>query len=318
MMGGLHLGSDWSCRGREPVVECTGDEMEDTRIERVARGDLTFDVRVGGPDEGEVVVLLHGFPQDGSSWDAVVPHLHAAGLRTIVPDQRGYSPDARPTDASAYRMAILVGDVLAILDHFDVERAHVVGHDWGGGVAWTMAAGRPDRVASLTVVSTPHPDALMRALRTSRQARQSWYFLLFRLPFAERLVGPRLASDLRRTGLPADRVEHYMARLAEPDALTGALNWYRAFSLRRGTWPDPATDDLDPAWQRDHTSTVPTTYVWGGRDPALGRTAAELTADHVSGDYRFVVLEDAGHWIPETHAEVAADLIVERVGRGHA
>jgi pimeloyl-ACP methyl ester carboxylesterase len=292
--------------------------MSDTSVRRVARGDLVFDVRVGGPPHGDPVVLLHGFPQDGTSWDAVVPHLHAAGLRTIVPDQRGYSPDARPKTAGAYRMANLVDDVMAVLDHLDVERAHVVGHDWGGGVAWTMGAARPDRVASLVVVSTPHPDAMMRAIRTSRQARQSWYFLLFRLPFAERLVAWRLADDLVRTGLPTDRVDHYVARMAEPGALTGALNWYRALSLRTGTWPDPARDDLDPAWRYEHLVTVPTTYVWGARDPALGRTAAEMTAEHVRTDYRFVVLDDAGHWIPETHPEPLARCIVERIVRGRA
>lgn len=297
----------------DPFVELEGIRMDASRVERVARGDLTFDVRVAGPDNGEVVVLLHGFPQDGSAWDAVVPRLHEAGLRTVVPDQRGYSPDARPTDASAYRMVNLVGDVLAILDHLDVHQAvHVVGHDWGGGVAWVLAAGRPDRVASLTVLSTPHPHAMRQAMRSSRQALRSWYFLLFRLPFAERLVGPRLARSLERSGLPADRVDRYVARMAEPGALTGALNWYRALRWRTGGGPGRTTDGPTTSRGRGMTISVPTTYVWGRTDPALGRTAAELTADHVVGDYRFVVLE-AGHWLPETHPDAVAELILERV-----
>ena len=186
-------------------------------------------------------------------------------------------------------------------------------------MSWrTYALLAANAVTSSTVVSTPHPDAMVQAIRTSRQALQSWYFLLFRLPFAERLVARRLADDLARTGLPDARVDHCVARMAEPDALTGALNWYRSFSLRTGTWPDPATDDLDPAWRHEHTVTVPTTYIWGGRDPALGRLEAERTAEHVTGGYRFVVLEDAGHWIPETHPEAVATCIVDRIAAAGA
>lgn len=271
---------------------------------QVEHAGLVFDVQVGGPADGDPVLLLHGFPQDATSWDGVVPALWAAGLRTIVPDQRGYSPGARPEGTGAYRMGKLVGDALAFLDDLDAGPAHVVGHDWGGGVAWALAARVPERVTSLTAVSTPHPVALGQAMRTSIQALKSWYVLLFRSLIAERVVGPRLADRLARTGLPPDRVAHYAARMAEPGALTGALNWYRAMPFTARS----AGGDGDDAT----TIHVPTTYVWGRHDVALGSKAADLTADHVAAAYRFAPL-DGGHWLPETHPDIVAGLVLDRV-----
>ena len=126
------------------------------------RPGVRLDVRDDGPPDGEPVLLLHGFPQDGTSWSGVAPVLRRAGLRTLVPDQRGYSPGTRPRGRRAYRLELLVQDAVALLDAAGLERAHVVGHDWGGIVAWTLAAHRPERTASLTVASVPHPRALAR------------------------------------------------------------------------------------------------------------------------------------------------------------
>ena len=263
------------------------------------RPGVRLDVRDDGPPDGEPVLLLHGFPQDGTSWSGVAPVLRRAGLRTLVPDQRGYSPGTRPRGRRAYRLELLVQDAVALLDAAGLERAHVVGHDWGGIVAWTLAAHRPERTASLTVASVPQPRALARSLTRSPQALRSAYVGAFQLPrLPEALLGPRLEQLLRRSGLPAAEAARYAARMREPGALTGALNWYRALPLSR-----LRTGPVD----------VPTTYAWGARDPALGRRAAELTAEHVRGPYRFVEL-DAGHWLPETRAEELAGLVLERVG----
>lgn len=269
------------------------------RVLRYRPGHLELDVRDAGPADGVPVVLLHGFPQDSTCWDRVSPVLHAAGLRTLAPDQRGYTPGARPAGRSAYRTEVLVADVLALLDAAGLGRAHVVGHDWGGIVGWALAAQHPERVESLTAASVPHPRALARSLLSSPQALRSAYVAAFQLPAApESLLGPRLEVLLRRSGLPAAEAARYAARMQEPGALTGALNWYRALPLSRtGTGP------VD----------VPTTYAWGNRDPALGRRAAELTAEHVRGPYRFAEL-DAGHWLPETRPELLARLVVERAG----
>lgn len=273
----------------------------DQRTTSFSRDGLTFDVTDAGPLAGEVVVLLHGFPTDRSSWDRVAQRLHAAGLRTLAPDQRGYSPSARPTDVRAYRLDELVADVLALVDASGRERVHLVGHDWGGALAWLVAANHPQRIASLTVLSTPHPAAMGRAWRRGvEQKRKSWYMAAFQVPrLPERAVSARFESLMARSGLPSEDCSRYAARLARPDALAGPINWYRAARHSHA---------------RAHRVEVPTTYVWGNRDPFLGRTAAELTSEHVTGDYEFVEL-NAGHWLPETRDEQAASAIVRRITR---
>ena len=273
----------------------------DERIATYTRDGLTFDVTDTGPLRGEVVVLLHGFPTDRSSWDRVAGRLHDAGLRTLAPDQRGYSPGASPGDLGAYRLEELVADVVALVDASGRERVHLVGHDWGGALAWLVAANHPERIATLTVLSTPHPAAMGRAWRRGlEQKRKSWYMAAFQVPWApERALAATFHSVLARRGLPTDDRRRYAARLARADALAGPINWYRAARTSH---------------VRAHRVDVPTTYVWGSRDPFLGRTAAELTREHVTGDYEFVEL-DAGHWLPETRDDQAAAAIVRRITR---
>jgi pimeloyl-ACP methyl ester carboxylesterase len=271
-----------------------------SRLRTFARDGLTFDVVDAGPPGGEVVILLHGFPQDSTSWDDVAARLNEAGYRTLAPDQRGYSPGARPVGASNYRFRELVDDVLALSSAADVDRFHVVAHDWGALVAWALAADQPTRVASVTSLSVPHPGAFRSALWHG-QALRSWYMGLFQVPgLTERLIQPGswMWSQLVR-GLPQRAADHYAQRMAQPGALTSALSWYRAMpgELRR---PSVRVGRIG----------VPTLYVWGARDPALGRTAAEQTQRYVAGPYRFEVLEGAGHWLPERHAEQVADLVL--------
>lgn len=264
------------------------------------RGDLRFDVRDGGPPDGEPVVLLHGFPQDGAAWSAVEPLLHAAGLRTLAPDQRGYSPGARPRGRRAYRLSECADDVLALLDAAGLESAHVVGHDWGGSVAWQLAGRHPERLRTMTAVSTPHPEAISRAMLGS-QALKFWYMAVFQLPYLPewRLRDRRFTTRaLTGAGMPREHAERYAARLAAPGAATAMLNWYRALPWSVRT----------PAGR----SKVPTTYVWSTRDVALGRRAAEATARFVAAPYRFVELE-ASHWLPETEPVAVAESVIARV-----
>jgi pimeloyl-ACP methyl ester carboxylesterase len=269
------------------------------RITSFTRDGLTFDVSDGGPLDGTPVVLLHGFPADRTCWHRVETQLHAAGLRTFAPDQRGYSPGARPDGRAAYRMEELAHDVLALIDATGHEKVHLVGHDWGGALAWLVAGNWPERVATLTVLSTPHPGAMSRALRTLDQLRRSWYMAAFQIPFLPELgLASRFRALIGGSGLPRDDVERYAARFDSRRSLTGPLGWYRAMPLSRL-----------PA----HRVHVPTTYVWGSRDFALGRHAAELTAEHVTGPYEFLELR-AGHWLPEKHADECAAAIIARVG----
>lgn len=271
--------------------------MSAPRITTFSRDGLTFDVTDSGPLDGRPVVLLHGFPTDRTSWARIEPLLHAAGLRTYCPDQRGYSPGACPGGRAAYRLEDLVADVIALIDATGHPSVHLVGHDWGGGVAWAVAGNHPERVASLTVLSTPHLGAFKRALRTPDQARRSWYMAAFQLPFLpERLLVGRFRAMLRSSGLPAEDAERYAARFGSADTLSGPIGWYRGVPLSR---------------LHAHRVTVPTTYVWGSKDFALGRHAAELTAEHVTGPYEFVELA-AGHWLPEKQPEACAEAIIAR------
>ena len=267
-----------------------------------ARG-LTFEVRADGPEGGDPVLLLHGFPQHSGEWDAVTPALHAAGLRTYALDQRGYSPGARPADVGAYRIPELVADAAAVLDALGVARAHLVGHDWGAIVAWGLAAAHPERVRTLTAVSVPHPAAMGHALATDpRQKMKSAYIALFRKRgTAEKVLlawnGATLRKLLSGVG-DAEAVARYAEPMREPGALTAALNWYRAMTGADMKAVTPVG--------------VPTTFVWSDKDVAIGRTAAQACAAHVTGDYRFVTLPGVSHWIPDEAPGPLAEAILAR------
>ena len=269
------------------------------RLTAFSRDGLTFDLDDDGPPGGEAVVLLHGFPTDRTAWRRMAPLLHSAGLRTLAPDQRGYSAGARPPDRAAYRLEELLDDVLALLDAAGVERAHVVGHDWGGAVAWLLAANHQGRVASVTALSTPHPAALSRAWKSDRGQRlASSYIAAFQVPWLpERVLGALFNSVVVSTGMPPEDARRYAAHLAHGGRLAGPMDWYRA-----------SRSSHVPA----HRVSVPATLVWGSRDTFLGRTAAELTREHVRGPYSFVELDD-NHWLPERRPEECAAAVIARV-----
>lgn len=261
---------------------------------------LTFDVTDAGDPRAQAVVLLHGFPANRGCWDDVSRLLVAAGLRTLAPDQRGYSPGARPTTGypQAYATSALTSDVVALLDAAGLDKVHLVGHDWGGAAAWSVAGSHPDRITSLTVLSTPHPAALARALRSPSQAMHSSYMAFFQVPTVPEVVlQRRLVPWLTSSGLPLPVAQGYAGRMREPGALRGALGWYRAMRHSRGSV---------------HRCRVPTTLVWGMHDRFLGRKAVEGTRQMVVADYEFVEV-DASHWLPETHPELCAQHILERV-----
>jgi pimeloyl-ACP methyl ester carboxylesterase len=266
-----------------------------------ARG-LTFDVVEGGPEDGQPVLLLHGFPQDHREFDLIVPRLHANGLRTFRYDQRGYAPGARPAEVGAYRLSEPTLDAVAIMDRLGLASAHVVGHDWGAQVGWRLASGHADRVRTLTVVSVPHPRALGLALRARPSQRMRFaYMAVFRSPVAERLLLAGRGAMLRRMMSEiGDRAGRYAEAMAEPGRLTGGLNWYRALSR----------DELGEVG----AIAVPTTYVWSDRDPVVGLTAALRTADWVEADYQLVAMKGIGHWVPEEAPQALADAVLARIG----
>jgi pimeloyl-ACP methyl ester carboxylesterase len=274
------------------------------RIEQYSHEGLTFDVSDAGPVDGRVVILLHGFPEDRHCWDGLAASLTAAGYRILAPDQRGYSPGARPEGRRAYTLDHLAGDALALADAAGAARFDVVGHDWGAAVAWYLAGHFPERVRSLTALSVPHPQAFLRAMGRSTQALHSWYMLFFQVPRAPealvRRAGPqRFAAALQRSGLGEDSARRYAARAADPVAMTGPLNWYRAMPLT-------VRDPLGPV-------ATPTLLLWGDRDRFLTRAGAEACARYMTGPYRFVPLAGATHWLPSESAGEVAPLLLEHL-----
>ena len=262
-----------------------------------------------GSGAGQVAVLLHGFPGDRHCWDRVAPALAAAGYRVLAPDQRGYSPGARPAARSAYTLSRLAGDVLALADAAKAERFHLAGHDWGAALAWYMAGHYPDRLISVAALSVPHPGAYMRALVSSSQAARSWYIAAFQLPVLPELAlsrrgGQVMRAALGRAGLDPDSAARYAARAADPGAMRGPVNWYRAIPLRLR--------------ERTGRIGIPTLFAWGDGDRFVSRAAAGLCGRYVSGPYRFEVLEGASHWLPEEAPERVGSMLATHFARAQA
>lgn len=264
-----------------------------------------FDAVTAGPPDGRPVLLLHGFPQTGLVWRRQIAALAAKGHRVVAPDQRGYSPGVRPERAEDYRIGLLVADVLAITEELGWPTFDLVGHDWGGAVAWWTAVGHPGRVRSLTVVSTPHPGALAEALRSDDDQRaRSQYMRDWReTPATEQRMladDAKLLRSLYGEKVPRASADAYVRHLTRPGALTAALNWYRSGR------PDGEIDVVK----------VPTLYVWSTGDTAFGPGPARETGRWVDAPYRFEILPDLGHWIPEEAPETLSRLLLDHL-RAH-
>lgn len=264
----------------------------------VKRGECTFHTSESGPADGELVLLLHGFPQHSDSWDQVVPLLNEAGYRTVTFDQRGYTPDAMPRRRRDYAIPELTADAMAVIDAYG-GKAHVVGHDWGAMVAWALAQEHPDKVATLTAVSVPHPRAFLKSMATSRQGISSWYMVFFQLPWLpERLLRSRWNWFMEDyTGQSPEASKRDLAALPTAQSMTGPLNWYRALPLIN-------------LWKLSGTRVaVPTLYVWSDKDVALKRKGAHTTHEHIDGPYTFETLAGVSHWIPEQAPVPFTDLV---------
>lgn len=273
-------------------------------MDGLTNAGFTFEITdtpAAGGAPGEVVILLHGFPEDRHCWDAVTPALAEAGYRVLAPDQRGYSPGARPTSRRAYTLSHLASDVLALADAAGVDRFHLVGHDWGAAVVWYLAAHHPERIISVAALSVPHPDAYLRSWVTSGQMLRSWYMMAFQLPLLPELAlafrgGAGMRAALVHTGLDPVTADRHALRAAVREALRGPLNWYRAIPFGLGD----RTGRIEP----------PTLFMWSDRDVFISRAGAELCGRFVNGPYRLEVLQGVSHWLPsEAPDRVAASLV---------
>jgi pimeloyl-ACP methyl ester carboxylesterase len=272
----------------------------------IATSQGTFTAEMAGAADAPLVLLLHGFPLSRHSWRAQLPALAQAGYRAVAPDQRGYSPDVRPDPKSLaqYGFERLVADVLAIADACGPHGApfHLVGHDWGGQVAWCVAAAQPQRVRSLTVLSRPHPAAFRRAYlenRDDQQQRSRHHRAVHDARTGEYLLesdAKRLRAILVGERIPADAIDAHISVLGNEAAMEAALAWYRA----AGTL---AAIEIGPV-------AVPTLYVWGDRDSTVGAAAAELTREFVTGPYRYEVAAGVGHCSNEEAPDLVNRLLL--------
>jgi pimeloyl-ACP methyl ester carboxylesterase len=269
---------------------------------------LSFDVLSAGEKTAPLVLLLHGFAESMNCWRAQVTALADMGYRALAPSQRGYSKGARPDprDASHYHIDRLMDDAMAIVaasGHGD-KRFHLAGHDWGGSIAWGLADRHSERIASLTILSRPHPNAFNRALQIADgdQAHRSRHHKAFLEPGAADIV---LADDARwlrerlaANGVPESAIEAHLAVLGNKPAMEAALAWYRARGAIRGP--------LGPI-------RVPTLYIWGDADDTVGRIAAEGTRDFIAAPYRFEVLPGVGHFAADQVPDRVSELMLEHI-----
>jgi len=279
---------------------------DDITMTPVTVGDLTFDVRMAGPADGEVVILLHGFPQTSYEWRNQISALGEAGFRAVAPNQRGYSAGARPATIQDYAVPRLVEDIVGLADAVGAERFHIVGHDWGAIIAWAVAVEAPARVISASPVSVPHPDAFARVLGdpTSCQPEASSYFDVFVQPDSEDNFVANDNAGLRGffAGIEEDAVEDYVQVLGSKAALGAALNWYRAnIADRQVSGPTMGV------------VRVPTMFTWSDGDTALCIDGAELTEEYVDAPYRFEVIEGVSHWIPDLATDQMTELLLDHI-----
>ena len=269
---------------------------------------LTFDALVAGEPGAPLVLLLHGFAESMNCWRAQVMALGDMGYRAVAPSQRGYSPGARPDprEFSHYLIDRLMDDAMAMaaVCGYGDARFHLVGHDWGGSIAWGLADRFPARLASLTILSRPHPNAFNRALQVTdgEQATRSRHHTACLEPDAADKV---LADDakwlrdrLTANGVPAEAIEAHLAVLGNKPAMEAALAWYRARGAVRGP--------LGPI-------RVPTLYIWGDADDTVGRVAAEGTRDFIAAPYRMEVLPGVGHFAADQAPAKVCELLLAHI-----
>lgn len=282
---------------------------------RIDVGEVRLSVTEAGDPSGEPVVLLHGFPETSHSWRHQLPALAAAGYHAVAPDLRGYGGSDRPAAVDAYAAPKLVGDVAGLIRALGHESAHLVGHDWGGGLAWALAGTRPEMVRSLTILNAPVGVVSARLRREDpAQRAKSWYMLLFQFPgVAETWLSQDDFANLRQFvfddaapgTFPEEDREILVDALRRDGALTAALNWYRA-NMPAASWlrepPDPPE------------VTVPTLIIWGEADSNMGPALLERSAATVTGPLRVELLPGVSHWVPEEVPDRVNGLLVDFLG----
>ena len=279
-------------------------------------GEVTLSIAEEG--EGELVVLLHGFPEISHSWRHQLPALAGAGYHAVAPDLRGYGASDAPPEVADYALPKLAGDITGLIRALGAERAHLVGHDWGGSIAWVLASRMPELVSSLTILNSPHPIASAESRQIPEQQQKSWYMLLFQFPgVAEEWLAKDDFANLRSFvfdtaapgTFPPDDRDVFCAALARDGRLTAALNYYRA-NIPPETWLKPPPD-LPPVQ-------VPTTILWGEADAYMSGALLERSISKVAGSLHVERLPGVSHWVQQEIPERVNDLLLAALARARS
>lgn len=273
----------------------------------IQTNNIQLHVTQAGPEDGKLVILLHGFPEFWWGWRKQIDVLAEAGYLVWVPDQRGYNLSDKPGGLDAYTMDELSADIVGLMDAAGADKAIVVGHDWGAAVAWWLGMKHGDRVEKLAILNVPHPMVMRRKLRSSfAQLRKSWYMFFFQLPWlpeATIRAGNWRAGvkTVQGTALPGafsdEDMEHYREAWSQPKAITGMINYYRALMQRDSEWLD------------DTRLHMPTLIIWGKQDAFLNVEMAHESLD-LCDMARIEVIEDATHWVQHERAERVNELLL--------
>lgn len=256
--------------------------------------------------EGQLMLLLHGFPEFWYSWRHQIPEF-ASDYKVVAVDLRGYNDSDRPQSRSAYRMDELVEDVKGTITGLGYKRCILVAHDWGGAIAWNFVYRYPDLVDRLIILNLPHPAKFAQGLRTWQQLARSWYVFFFQLPlFPELLLKANLYKAMEQAfrGMAIDKsafsdadIEAYTKALAKPGALTAALNYYRNILpgfLTQSDWPV--------------LTQIPTLMIWGEEDTALGKELTIGTEDYVQ-DFQIHYIPNCSHWVQQEQPQLVNQYI---------
>lgn len=281
--------------------------MEGTQFARVATNGIELNVAKAGPQDGPLVILLHGFPEFWYGWQKHIPALAAAGFHVWAPDQRGYNTSEKPPRVRDYTLDSLAADVVGLIDAAGRQRAMLVGHDWGAAVGWWTANNYPERLDKLVIINVPHPLVLRRLLLTSpRQLMRSWYIFFMQLPVLPEWAVRRnnwqgMVDGLQSSSLPgtfsdADFAE-YRRAWSQPGAFTAMLNWYRAMFRYRARRP------------KHERIATPTLMLWGKQDRFIGPEGAELSLAMCDRG-ELVMFDENTHWLQhERPAEICQQII---------
>lgn len=271
-----------------------------SKTQSVRRGDIEIAYTDHGPEEGTPVLMVHGFPDSARLWRHQVPVLNVAGYRVMAPDLRGYGRSDKPEDIGAYGLSEMADDMIAIMDDANIERPHVVGHDWGGAIAWYLAIRHPDRVRSLVALSVGHPTAFRQA--GLRQLEKSWYMLLFQFEgVAESWLSSNDWQTLSRWARTSAELDHWIEDLSRPGALSSALGIYRANMGPERLLKPPL--ELPPVQ-------VPVMGVWSTDDMALTERQMTGSESQVAAEWRYEKIEGVSHWIPVEAPDRLNELLV--------